>query len=142
MARRQAIKFPVRAQRDDIRRRVCSRAIDLDRQVFNVAGLWVVATEVVAATERVNRPGSVQRHVAASGADIAAIFDRAGAQIVSEEVVLWLAAIVELVALLVERPGHEPFLPLQNAETAAEPGLWVEVAEMAAGKAVRILAVL
>src|SRR5262249_55018053 len=63
----------------------------------------------------------------------------ASLDVVDEEMVARLAAIVELAAAVVDGAGHQPFPPLEDADRAAEARLGVVPAEMAAGVAVGVL---
>src|SRR5262249_10939843 len=102
VSRRQPVQFAVRSQRQDVGRRVPALALDLDRQVVNVAGRRVVAGQAAAAGDGVDTALRVPGHVAAGGADVAAVVYVAGLQVVDQEMVLRLAAVVELAAPLVQ----------------------------------------
>src|SRR5438477_148820 len=75
---------------DDVRSRVAAFAFDLDREVLDIAALAVVAAQRLSAADGVDSSLGVDRHVAAGGADVAAIEHVAGLDVVDEEVVLGL----------------------------------------------------
>src|SRR5215472_10853180 len=138
----QAVQLAIRSHRQNIRRIVTALARHLDGQILDVIRLRIVAADRRPAADGVDGPVAVHRHVAAGRAEVAAFAYFAGGNIVDEEDVLRLAAIIQLAARIVDRAGDGAFLLLEDADAAAETGLGIVIAKVSAGIAVGVLAIL
>src|SRR4051794_19455383 len=96
----------------------------------------------MAASRRIHRSLLVDGRVTASGAHMAAVAHVAGLDVIDQEMVLRLAAIVELASAIVDDAAHQAFLPLEDAHAAAETSLRIEVTKVAARIAFGFFAVL